>query len=154
MRAFLLNNPQVSFGPYYRRMNQSASNIYPNWTWPNFSSAEMACPHCGEGYYWPEFMDSLQMARTEAGRAFKITSAHRCSLHNARVGGAPLSQHLKLAADIALSEHDLARLYEACKRSGFTGFGFYTSFLHVDLGRPRHWFGNIHARRLWQTFLD
>lgn len=124
------------------------------WTWPNFSPAEMACRHCGQVYNWPEFMDCLQAARTDAGRVFEITSAHRCSLHNARVGGAPLSQHLKLAADISLKGHDLGRLYSACLRSGFQGFGFYTSFLHVDLGRPRRWFGNKQARSIWQIYLD
>jgi len=73
-----------------------------NWIWPNFSRPEMACRHCGEGYDWPAFMDCLQKARDIVHRPFHILSAHRCALHNARVGGAPLSQHLRLAADIAL----------------------------------------------------
>ena len=69
------------------------------------TKTEMACRHCGEIYYWPAFMDRLQKARDLAGRPFHIHSAHRCSLHNARIGGAPLSQHLKLAADIGLAGH-------------------------------------------------
>jgi len=99
-------------------------------------------------------MNCLQMARSETGRPFVLISAHRCSLHNARVGGAPLSQHLKLAADISLQGHDPRSLYSACQRAGFTGFGFYSSFLHVDLGRPRRWFGKNSARTLWQAYLD
>ena len=119
------------------------------WLWPNFTPAEMACRHCGESYEWPEFMDRLQIARDSIGRPFRILSAHRCALHNARVGGAPLSQHLKLAVDVSLKGHEPRYLYAMCKRAGFRGFGFYTSFLHIDLGRSRHWFGNQHARDLW-----
>lgn len=124
------------------------------WPWPFFTAQEMACRHCGQGFYWPQFMETLHRARAEVGRPFRILSAHRCALHNARVGGAPLSQHLKLAADISLSSHDPRRLYAACHRAGFTGFGFYTTFLHVDLGRRRHWFGNQKARTLWTPLLD
>jgi len=72
-----------------------------------------------------------------------------CALHNARVGGAPLSQHLRLAADISLRGHNRFDLRAACQQAGFTGFGYYTTFLHVDLGRSRHWYGNQNARKLW-----
>jgi len=120
-----------------------------NWIWPNFSRPEMACRHCGEGYDWPAFMDCLQKARDIVHRPFHILSAHRCALHNARVGGAPLSQHLRLAADIALAGHNPSLLHRACKEAGFSGFGFYQTFLHVDLGHSRQWYGNQHARDLW-----
>lgn len=119
------------------------------WKWPSFTRLEMACRHCGEGYHWPEFMDRLQAARNQVRRPFQILSAHRCSLHNARVGGAPLSQHLLLAADISLRGHDRFALRDACFRAGFTGFGYYSTFLHIDLGRERQWFGHQRARDLW-----
>lgn len=124
------------------------------WPWPYFTAQEMACRHCGQGYHWPHFMAVLHRARSEVGLPFRVLSAHRCALHNARVGGAPLSQHLKLAVDISLSGHDKRRLYAACYRAGFTGFGYYSTFLHVDLGRRRHWFGNQKARTLWTPLLD
>lgn len=124
-----------------------------DWPWPHFSRFEMACNHCGEEYYWPDFMDRLQAARADVGRAFILNSTHRCSLHNARVGGAPLSQHLKIAADISLRTHNPKSLYQACRRAGFTGFGFYNSFLHIDLGPPRRWFGGSYARTLWTPLL-
>jgi len=121
-------------------------------SWPNFSRAEMACRHCGQGYYWPEFMDKLQALRDLVGKPLRILSAHRCSLHNARVGGAPLSQHLKLAVDIDLRGHDRVDLLAKARRVGFTGFGLYVNFLHLDLGRARHWYGSNHARTLWPVF--
>ena len=120
------------------------------WPWPHFTREEMACRHCAELYHFPEFMDRLETARRLAGRAFHILSAHRCALHNARIGGAPLSQHLRLAADISLHNHNRHALLQACRRAGFTGFGFYTSFLHIDLGRPRQWTGSQKAKTLWQ----
>jgi len=121
-----------------------------NWAWPNFSLEEFACHHCGELYIWPEFLDRLQGARHRVGRPFIILSGHRCSLHNARVGGAPMSQHLKLACDISIQGHNRSALYEACVDAGFTGFGFYQNFLHVDLGRPRRWWSGQKAKKLWQ----
>lgn len=132
--------------------NGHDSEAAQDWSWPSFSRAEMACSHCRELYIWPEFMDALQAARDMAGRPFCIHSAHRCSLHNARVGGAPLSQHLKLAADISLSGHAPRQLYQICRAAGFTGFGFYSTFLHIDLGPKRAWYGHGKAKQLWQTF--
>ena len=126
----------------------------PHWSWPDFTQAEMSCRHCGELFMWPDFMERLQAARNEVGRPFHILSAHRCSLHNARIGGAPLSQHLRLSVDISLHGHNKRALRTACRRAGFTGFGFYSTFLHIDLGRPRHWFGGQKAKDLWQTYLD
>lgn len=131
---------------------QSAANL--NWDWPHFSKAEMSCRHCGELYFWPKFMDRLEVTRVNVGRPLHVLSAHRCALHNARIGGAPRSQHLKLAADISLHGHNKRTVYRAAKTTGFTGFGFYQTFLHIDLGRARHWYGNQKAKELWQTLLD
>ena len=103
---------------------------------------------------WPAFLDKLQSARGDVANPFHILSGHRCSLHNARIGGVPLSQHLTLAVDIALPGHDPVRLLNALKRAEFRGFGFYQTFLHVDLGPSRHWFGGKKAKSLWQTYLD
>ena len=122
--------------------------------WPDFSPEELACRHCGETYHWPDFLDRLQKVRDHVARPIIVLSGHRCSLHNARVGGAPLSQHLKLAVDIRLSGHNRGALLQASRRTGFTGFGFYQSFLHIDLGRPRHWYGSNIARQSWQTYWD
>jgi len=134
----------------------STATITPihNWPWPNFTADELACRHCGEQFHWPEFMDRLQQARDFTLRPFHVLSGHRCSLHNARIGGVPLSQHLRLAVDISTQNHSREVLLYACRKAGFCGFGFYQSFLHIDLGRPRHWFGGQKAKDLWQIYLD
>ena len=121
-----------------------------SWRWPDFEPSEFACRHCGETYHWPEFLDKIQAVRSDLGRPLVILSGHRCSLHNAWVGGAPFSQHLKLAADILALGHDRAKLLRACRNAGFTGFGFYHTFLHIDLGRPRTWWAGEKAKQLWQ----
>ncbi len=120
------------------------------WRWNSFHPTELACRHCGEIYIWPDFLDRLQKARTQINRPFHILSGHRCPLHNAKVGGAPFSQHLKLAVDISLQGHDRFDLLDACRAAGFTGFGFYQTFLHIDLGRPRQWWSTPTVRDLWQ----
>lgn len=129
---------------------EKPKHITENWQWPNFTPAEFSCRHCGESYHWPEFLDRLQTARSKVGQPFTILSGHRCSLHNARVGGAPLSEHLRLAVDISTIGHDRSGLLKACQTAGFTGFGFYQTFLHIDLGRPRKWWSGEKAKQLWQ----
>lgn len=121
--------------------------------WPHFSRAELSCRHCGEYAHDTRFLDALEMLRAYVKAPIHILSAHRCSLHNARVGGAPFSQHLGMAVDIALYNHDRHHINSAAKSSGFSGFGYYTTFLHLDMGRPRFWFGSKKAKNTWQTYL-
>lgn len=116
------------------------------WRWPHFSVAELAC-RCGGrfcgGAYWhaPDFLDALEGVRAEMGAPLLITSGHRCRGWNAAVGGAPLSQHKSIAADVVLSGHDRFALLAAAERAGFTGFGLARTFLHIDRrARPARWF--------------
>jgi len=55
-------------------------------------------------------------------------------------GGSPRSMHLfGLAADIQTVNKDRNLILELAKSLKFTGFGYYRTFLHVDLGRKREW---------------
>lgn len=126
-----------------------------HWRWPHFRVGELAC-HCGgrfcAGEYWhdPAFLDALEALRTQAGKALFITSGHRCALWNAAVGGAPASQHKRLAVDIALAGHDRHALLEAAISLGFTGLGLARTFLHLDRrARPARWFYHG-SESLWQ----
>ena len=112
------------------------------WRWPNFSPGELACTCCGEFFLHEDSLDAIQTARNEIAAPLVINSAHRCVIHNARIGGAPLSQHKKIAFDVNLAGHDRMALFEILRQAGFSGFGFYRSFIHADMGRPRNWFGN------------
>ena len=136
----------------YRDANDAS--MWDSARWPNFSKAELSCRHCGEYVHNADFLDALQSLRDQLQKPVRILSAHRCALHNAAVGGAPLSQHLGMAADIALHSHYPAQLLIAAREAGFTGFGYYTTFLHLDMGRPRFWYGSRKAKQKWQTYLD
>jgi hypothetical protein len=115
----------------------------------------LACPCCGEEYVWPEALDALAHLAADLKALLKINSAHRCALHNARVGGAPLSLHKKLAFDIALAGHDPARLLAAARAAGFSGFGFGRTFLHLDTRvRPARWFYGPRSKTQWISLLS
>lgn len=119
--------------------------------WPNFSPDEdfIRCKCCNEFYFSPLAMDMLQAARSAVGKPFYINSGHRCQLYNARVSGAKKSQHLQIAFDISTNRHDRKELFVALKNAGFTGFGFYRSFIHVDIGSARNWYGEG-GFRIWK----
>lgn len=119
-----------------------------DWRWPNFSPVELSCRHCGEYYHDETALDSLQRARSRIGKPFVINSGHRCQAYNRTVGGAGASQHLTLAFDIQLAGHDRHSLAAACEKAGFGSFGFYKTFLHVDMRNGHRWYGKD-ARRAW-----
>jgi len=116
--------------------------------WPNFSPIEVSCRCCGEYYHDPVSMDFLQRTRTLLGQPAKVNCGHRCKIHNARVGGAPLSEHKKMAFDLSLRGQDRQRVFECAREAGFTTFGFYRTFIHVDRRPGRRWYGKG-AQKLW-----
>jgi len=110
--------------------------------WPNFQPAEFACRHCGQLYFDSRIFDAIQRVRAYMARPLRINSAHRCSVHNRRVGGAAHSRHLRLALDVDASDMDerqRRRLFARCREAGFDAFGFYATFLHVDDRSGRRW---------------
>lgn len=124
------------------------SDLEEPWRWPNFTAKELACSCCGEYWHDPHSLNLLQTAREAAGRPFTINSAHRCRKHNRAVGGALVSEHLKIAFDISVNGHQPRALYEACRAAGFTTFGHYGSFLHTDRRPGRRWFTKA-GRQTW-----
>jgi len=120
--------------------------------WPHFAPGEIACPCCGEIHIWPDALDALERLRVAMNAPLHIDSGHRCALHNARVGGAPLSLHKKLAFDIALDQHDPRALAAAAHTAGFTGFGFGQTFLHLDIrAHSAHWFYGKRSKDKWTS---
>lgn len=121
---------------------------------PNFSfegDPKLYCPLTGEFFYDYTTLSNLQRYRFYSDKPTRINSGHRSPLHNSRVGGVPLSAHLALAVDINLVGRDFVEEYEHLKRAGFSSFGFYNTFIHVDMRPGRHWFGSISAKKHWQS---
>jgi len=106
----------------------------------SFMWSELSCKcGCGNIYIQDEAIDKLQKTRNIIQVPLIINSAARCPIHNARVGGAPKSQHRATKArpstafDISLRGIDKEKLIDAAILAGFKGFGTnYNSFIHVD----------------------
>lgn len=139
-----------------------------DWCWPHFTPRELACrcrKHCRSEYYHdPGFLDALEALRMRLGRPLVISSGRRCAIHNAEVGGAPLSQHrVAVAVDIVLAgwgDHARRALLHEAIALGFTGIGFGTTFLHLDrrvlpAGRtqPVLWDYNNGGMTTWMSYL-
>jgi len=139
----------------FARGSEAVAALAGQWRWPHFSVAELACK-CGgrfcDGAYWhaPDFLDGLEAMRVRVGRPLVINSGHRCAQWNAAVGGAALSRHKQIAADISLRGHDRFRLRSAAQAAGFAGLGLARSFLHVDCRAwPATWYYQG-SESLWQ----
>ncbi len=97
-----------------------------DWPFPHFAPRELASRGNGAVRTSLAAGERLETLRRLIGRPLIVNSAYRDPLHNARVGGAPLSRHkVGDAFDVALDD---ARLYRA--------------FLHLDCRpRPAVWYG-------------
>tara|TARA_R110000868_G_scaffold21899_2_gene90563 strand:- start:677 stop:1063 length:387 start_codon:yes stop_codon:yes gene_type:complete len=86
-----------------------------------------------------ELADNLQVLRDVIGR-IDLTNAYRCKEHNADVGGATDSQHIKgKAADIkssTLNPSEIASVVDDLMKIEWFkigGIGIYNTFTHVDI---------------------
>lgn len=86
----------------------------------------------------------FEAVRAAIGQPIVIGSAYRTQAHNARVGGAPRSQHLEgRALDLYPPKGwTIDRFYAAVRRVALAreneihGLGRYPTFVHIDI-RPR-----------------
>lgn len=115
----------------------------------DFSIREFACHCCGATTLITRLVEALQRLRDDLGRPILVLSGYRCPVHNAEVGGAKDSQHMKgQAADIRVAGMDVDALAAAAlKVKGFAegGVGRYylQNFVHVDVREdgPARWTG-------------
>lgn len=100
----------------------------------NFNVREFKCPDCGS----VDTLDrglilNLQWIRDQIGRPLCVSSGYRCGPYNAKVGGAPLSQHqYGRAADVYATGVSSKRLAQLAEQVGFNGLFIYSSHIHVD----------------------
>ena len=123
------------------------------WPWRHFSPRELASRGDGSVRTLIEAGDGLEKLRRLLGHPLHILSAYRDQLHNARVGGAPLSRHKTgRAFDIALRRVNRFELAHAAAECGFSGIGRYQTFLHVDFRDvPAAWWGGERSQELWSS---
>lgn len=98
---------------------------------PHFSRWEFACRHCGRLELDFRLVDRLERLRSIRQKPIKIVSGYRCPAHNAAVGGARNSYHIRgQAVDIMRGVATRAEGIAA----GFTGIGFKgNDAVHLDI---------------------
>jgi hypothetical protein len=111
---------------------------------PHFNRREFTC-HCGCGLALPSpvLLAGLEELRAHINQPIRILSGHRCARHNAAVGGAPDSQHVRgWAADIVVPDLRLTDLFRWAVGvpvffSGGVGLYPDKGFIHVDVRGDR-----------------
>lgn len=113
---------------------------------PHFLAAEFTCNHCGHecpGGMDPKLIELLEELRAHFGKPVVISSGYRCPAHNARVGGAKHSQHMRgTAADVKVVGVAPAVVQQWANQhmSGWGGVGSYPRFTHLDVRQgPARW---------------
>ena len=97
----------------------------------------------------PMLLDLLAVLQSRVGttRPYQVISGYRSPKTNAMLaseshGVAQGSLHMKgMAIDIRLADVSLANLHGAALGLALGGVGYYpqSDFVHVDIGRVRHW---------------
>lgn len=104
----------------------------------HFKLGELICPCCGElieDDLFRRHMDNLEEMRTLADFPIVVNSGHRCEKHNAAVGGAADSMHLRFATDVrpeSWDNRELKIMYRIALQQNWGGIGIYDSWVHLD----------------------
>jgi zinc D-Ala-D-Ala carboxypeptidase len=115
---------------------------------PNFTSGEFECRHCGAMEMKHVFLTKLQELREAYGKPMTISSGYRCPKHPVEVSKRSPGVHtFGLAADVAVNGQDAHALLKHAFALGFTGIGVFQkgvgSFVHLDVmnttPRPNVW---------------
>tara|TARA_R100000781_G_scaffold53762_1_gene35148 strand:- start:3081 stop:3488 length:408 start_codon:yes stop_codon:yes gene_type:complete len=112
-------------------------NSWAAWSWKYFQPKELACKGTGKLKISVDLLDSLEALRSKYASSLLVLSAFRSKYHNAKVGGAVFSRHLVGdACDISIVNRDKLLIEKLAKEFGFTGIGYYKTFIHIDR-RPK-----------------
>jgi len=118
----------------------------------DYTEHTIACPCCGllpitDLFY--RHIRRLEMLRQKVGFRITINSGYRCAKHNREVGGGKRSMHMLFATDIRPTNGDpknLERIYKEARELGFTGIGYYWTFIHLDLRKHPYEWDNRNAK--------
>ena len=86
-----------------------------------------------------EALEALNRLRALSQTRWTVVSGFRDRAHNAAVGGAKHSKHVKgTAFDVIVPRDEREAFYSAAKQAGFVAFGWGNRTVHIDTG-PRRW---------------
>lgn len=100
-----------------------------------FTGSEVACHCCGEVLIDLHALQCLDALRAALDRPLHVVSGYRCPEHNASVGGAPRSYHMRgMAFDVRCERGRMGEFVAVAREAGFVGIIMYPkqSFVHVD----------------------
>jgi zinc D-Ala-D-Ala carboxypeptidase len=106
----------------------------------NFKLREFASK-CGSNQVvlHPAIMIGVQALRDALQVPIRITSGYRTPSHNASVGGAKNSYHVKgMACDVRTDEFTPEEIATVARSLGLVARP-YDTFCHIDVGTPRTW---------------
>ena len=113
----------------------------------NFKAKEMDCKcnKCNSTLIDEDLIKGLQRVRDHFNKPLNITSGYRCPSHNAAVGGARASYHMKgQAADVYINDVTPLEIAQYAESTGlFNGIGKYSSFVHLDTRSNKYFWENL-----------
>lgn len=112
----------------------------------NFKVTEFSCKGSRtlpKGMPDPKLLELLESIRKHFNAPITINSGYRSPKHNASIGGAENSYHVKgMAADIVVQGVTPSRVYNYLNVFHEGGLGRYKTFTHVDVrDRKARWQG-------------
>lgn len=105
--------------------------------YPDFFPYEFKCKETGELDMKADFMERLQLLRTNYGKPMSISSGYRSRKHSVERRKKVAGTHtLGIACDVRVSRGDAYRLIQLAMAHGFTGIGVKQKggkrFVHLD----------------------
>lgn len=115
-----------------------------------FSEEELQCKCCNKNGMQDNFMKKVEALRLACGFPFTVTSAYRCSKHNASVSATGVNgpHTTGRSIDIGVRGEQAMKLVQKAVELGFTGIGVSQKgtgrFIHLDdltdgYPRPNIW---------------
>lgn len=110
----------------------------------------LVSPDTGEINFEFHSLIMLQAMRDQLG-PIHLNSGFRSRLYNAQIpNSSPFSMHWQIIAfDLRLAGYNRHSVKQTALDVGFTGIGMYSTFLHVDRGARREWYGSVQAKKIW-----